>query len=385
MFSGLFEGPVDWFSLVLALAAIVAIAAVVAETAAHFVRTTLFSLFEDGRTISTQSGQPHAPGTVARRPAQIVRAIVFLLMAAVLFRPALNVAGLRPTVGVDSRALSSWLFDSGLRIGLIIVFAYVLLRAIAAMTGRFEQWLRLDAGGGIDALERVKRARTLGALVQRVLTIIVVSIGALTILRELRIDITPILTGAGIVGLAVGFGAQTLVRDIISGFFVILENQVRVGDVAIINGTGGLVEAINLRTIVLRDFEGVVHIFPNGSVTTLANRTKDYSYAVVDVGTAYREDPDAVITVLKEIGKELAADPAFRSSILEPLEVVGIEALGDMQVLIRTRIKTVPLKQWEIAREFRKRIKKTFDTRGIRFGGTQALVDAGMLKPPQAS
>jgi small conductance mechanosensitive channel len=391
MLSDLFSGPVNWGSVVLALATTVVIAYVLAELAARVVRTTLFSLFQGGRVEpSTSSGQgpttgarePRVLATVAGRPAQIVRAIVFLLMAAVLFRPALNVAGLSPSVGVDSRALSSWIFDSGLRIGVIMVFTYVLVRAIAAMTGRFERRLRLEAGDGIDALEHVKRARTLAALVQRVVTVVVVSIAALTILGELRIDITPILTGAGIVGLAVGFGAQTLVRDIISGFFVILENQVRVGDVAVINGTGGLVEAINLRTIVLRDFEGVVHIFPNGSVTTLANRTKDYSYAVVDVGAAYREDPDAVIAVLKEIGKDLVADPAFRGSILEPLEVVGVEALGDLQVLIRTRIKTVPLKQWEVARELRKRIKKTFDMRGIRLGGTPVLLDAGMLKPP---
>ena len=358
----------DWPKVVLAFVATFGIAYVTAETAARFARTTL--LFFDAHT------------TMAQRPTRIVRAIVFLLMTAVLLRPALSLAGLSPTVGIETRALSDWLFDSGLRIGLILGVTYVVVRAIAAMTARFEAMLRRDTATGIDALEHVKRARTLGGLVQRVLTIVVVSIGALMILRELRVDITPILTGAGIVGLAVGFGAQTLVRDIISGFFVILENQVRVGDVAVINGTGGLVEAINLRTIVLRDFEGVVHIFPNGSVTTLANKTKDYSYAVVDVGTAYKEDPDAVIAVLKDIGKELAADPPFRGSILEPLEVVGIEALADLQVTIRTRIKTVPLKQWEVAREFRKRIKKTFDKRGIRLGGSQVLVDAGTLKPP---
>lgn len=384
MFNDMFGGSADWSSVLLALAGTVAVAYVLAELAARFVRTALFFLVEGTRVPAKESRQAQASSSVVRRPPQIVRAIVFLLMAAVLFRPALNMAGLKPTVGVDSRALSLWLFDSGLRIGVIIAVTYVLARAIAATTGRFEAMLRRDTAAGIDVLEHVKRARTLGGLMQRVLTSGVVSIGALMILRELRVDITPILTGAGIVGLAVGFGAQTLVRDIISGFFVILENQVRVGDVAVINGTGGLVEAINLRTIVLRDFEGVVHIFANGSVTTLANRTKDYSYAVVDVGTAYKEDPDTVIAVLKDIGEELAADPAFRGSFLEPLEVVGIEALGDVQVMIRTRIKTVPLKQWEVAREFRKRIKKTFDARGIRLGATQVLVDAGAPKRPPA-
>jgi small conductance mechanosensitive channel len=279
----------------------------------------------------------------------------------------------------------AWLFDSGLRIVLLAIVTYLLVKVIGTLTGRFEEALRHQTTAGIDAIEHLKRARTLGALVQRVLTVVVVSIGALMILRELRVDITPILTGAGIVGLAVGFGAQTLVRDIISGFFVILENQVRVGDAAVINGVNGLVEAVNLRTIVLRDGEGVVHIFPNGAVTTLANRTKDYSYAVVDVGIAYREDPDGVITLLKDIGATLEAESAFRDSVLEPVEVIGIEALGDTQVTIRTRIKTVPLRQWDVARDFRRRIKIAFDQRGIRFRDPVMLAEFAPVKPPPAS
>jgi small conductance mechanosensitive channel len=175
----------------------------------------------------------------------------------------------------------------------------------------------------------------------------------------------PILTGAGIVGLAVGFGAQTLVKDLIAGFFLTFENQVRVGDVAQINGTGGLVEAINLRTIVLRDLEGTVHVFPNGSIERLANRTKDFSFIVLDVGVAYKENVDAVFEVLREIGAELAADARHGASILEPLEILGVDAFGDSQVTIKIRVKTLPLKQWEVGREMRRRIKNTFDARGI--------------------
>jgi moderate conductance mechanosensitive channel len=369
MFRYVFGASVDWFSLIPALAGTLVAAYVVAEIAARFARTTLLFLSQ-------------SPDLAVQRPTRIVRAIMFGLLVAVLFRPALNLAGLRPAIGVDGRTLSAWLFDSGLRIVLLVVVMYLLVRAVGVLTGRFEHTLRHEAISAIDTLERIKRARTLAQLVQRLLTIVIVSIGGIMILRELRVDITPILTGAGILGLAVGFGAQTLVRDIISGFFVILENQVRVGDAAVINGTSGLVEAINLRTIVLRDFEGVVHIFPNGAVTTLANRTKDYSYAVVDVGTAYNEDPDVVIALLRNLGRELAADPAYHHSVLEPLEVVGVESLGDTHMTIRTRIKTLPLKQWEIAREFRRRIKKAFDTHGIRFRGTQLLTDAGAVKPP---
>lgn len=369
MLSYVFGASVDWPSVILALAGALGVAYVVAELAARFARASLLFLSQ-------------SPDLVVRRPTHIVRAITLLIMVAILFRPALNLVGLTPTIGVEGRALGLWFFDSGLRIGLLVGVTYLLVRSVGILTGRFEQMLRHETTSGIDTLERIKRARTLAALVQHVLTIVIVSIGAVTILRELRVDITPILTGAGIVGLAVGFGAQALVRDVISGFFVILENQVRVGDSAVINGTGGLVEAINLRTIVLRDFEGVVHIFPNGAVATLANRTKDYSYAVVDVGTAYQEDSDVVIALLRDIGKELAADPAFHESILEPLEVVGVEALGDTHVTIRTRIKTLPLKQWEVAREFRRRIKKTFDRHGIRFRGAQLLTDTGAVKPP---
>jgi small conductance mechanosensitive channel len=371
-------GTSDWTVVVLALAAAVGVAYVVAAIMARLAYGSLLYVFGEERT-------SHLVDVVVRRPARIVRAVIFGLVIAVLVRPFLNLAGLRPTIGVESRALTAWLFDSGLRIVLIAVFTYILLKAIGAATSRFEEALRRQTAGNIDAIEHLKRARTLGALVQRVLTIVVVSIATLTILRELRVDITPILTGAGIVGLAVGFGAQTLVRDIISGFFVILENQVRVGDAAVINGVNGLVEAVNLRTIVLRDGEGVVHIFPNGAVTTLANRTKDYSYAVVDVGIAYKEDADAVITLLKDIGAKLAEDSTFRDSVLEPVEVTGIEALADAQVTIRTRIKTVPLRQWDVAREFRRRIKIAFDHAGIRFRDPVTLAEIAPFKPPPAS
>jgi moderate conductance mechanosensitive channel len=194
------------------------------------------------------------------------------------------------------------------------------------------------------------------------------------ILRELRVDIAPVLTGAGIVGLAVGFGAQTLVRDVISGFFLILEDQVRVGDVAAINGTGGLVEQINLRTIVLRDAEGTVHVFPNGSITTLANRSKDYSYYVIDLGVSYREDPDRITEILREIAAEMQADPKFGPFILEPIEVLGVDAFGDWAVTLKARIKTMPLKQWDVGRELRRRIKKTFDARGIEMPFPERIV-----------
>ena len=148
----------------------------------------------------------------------------------------------------------------------------------------------------------------------------------------------------------------------------------RVGDVAAINGTGGLVEEINLRTIVLRDAEGTVHVFPNGSITTLANRSKDFSYYVIDLGISYREDPDRVAAVLREIGAGMQADPTFGPYILEPIEIMGVDAFADWSVMLKARIKTMTLKQWDVGRELRKRIKKTFDARGIEIPFPERIV-----------
>ncbi len=146
---------------------------------------------------------------------------------------------------------------------------------------------------------------------------------------------------------------------------LIPENHIRVGDVAKINGTGVVVESINLRTVLLRDLEGIIHMFPNGSIETLLNLTKGFTYYVVDVGVAYEEDTDAVVAVLREVGAKLAIDPACRTSVLEPLEVLGVDACDDSQVTIKFRIKTLPLKQWEVGRELRRRIKTACEARGI--------------------
>ena len=224
----------------------------------------------------------------------------------------------------------------------------------------------MAVGTGLDALERRKRAQTVASIVRRALSVLIWTTAVLIVLRELDVDITPVLTGAGIVGLAIGFGAQTLVRDVISGFFLIVEDQVRVGDVAMVNGTGGLVEQINLRTIVLRDHEGVVHVIPNGEIKTLANRTKDFSYYVIDLGIDYDEDTDRVVALVREAGAELMQDPAYAPSILEPVEVLGVDDFKDSAVSLRFRIKTVPLKQWEVGRELRRRVKHVLDREGVR-------------------
>jgi moderate conductance mechanosensitive channel len=354
MLTRLFDGGANWQPVLLALLPTLLVAWIVSRLARRVVKAALTGILGDSLT-------PASP--LVRGPLRLVGAAVFLLVAGLLLFPAFEVAGLRPTTGVALRTIAVWSFSSGLRVLLIALFAYALIRATALVVRRFE--FELTQGTGLDALERAKRARTLGAVVSKVATAVIAGIAVLMILREFQVDIAPVLTGAGIAGLAVGFGAQTLVRDIISGFFLILEDQVRVGDVAAINGVGGLVEELNLRTIVLRDTEGAVHVFPNGSINTLANRSKDFSYYVIDLPIPYRQDTDRIVALLKDIGAELQADPQFGPFILEPIEVLGVDAFADWSVHLKLRIKTVPLKQWDVGRELRRRIRKVFDREGI--------------------
>src|SRR5688572_28847595 len=266
------------------------------------------------------------------------------------------------------------------RILVIAVVGYLVIRAASAAARRLER--DMSRGTGIDGSERTKRAQTIGRIVRKTLSIVITTMGVLMILRELDIDITPVLTGAGIAGLAVGFGAQTLVRDVLSGFFLIFEDQIRVGDVAVVNGQGGLVEEVNLRTLVLRDEKGSVHIFPNGEVKTLANMSKDFSYYVITVGVAYDADVDRAIEAMRDAAASLLEDPAFKPHILEPLDVFGVDAFEPGQLVVKARIKTVPLKQWVVGRELRKRIARIFTDRGIHMPSTRMVVD--LRRPARA-
>jgi small conductance mechanosensitive channel len=255
----------------------------------------------------------------------------------------------------------------GLRVLVIATSAYLITRVVQFLIESLQIFLVSRDATQTDLLERKKRVATLGQLLRVVATLLVGGVALLMVLSIFNVDIRPILTGAGIAGLAVGFGAQNLVRDVIAGFFLILEDQVRLGDVVSINGKSGLVEAIRLRTIALRSHDGTVHIFPNGVITELSNMTKDFSFAVLDISIPYEEDVDRVIDVLRSVATEIRADPVHGSNILEPLEVLGIEAFGDVSVQLRVRIKTVPIQQWSVGREFRRRIKIAFEARGIDF------------------
>jgi small conductance mechanosensitive channel len=214
-------------------------------------------------------------------------------------------------------------------------------------------------------LEKGKRINTLIGIVKGMVYIAITTIFILEILIELGIDIAPLLAGAGIIGLAVGFGAQELVRDVISGFFMLLENQLRVGDIVIINDTRGVVEEIELRTIRLRDLSGVVHVFQNGKINSLSNTTMGWSAAVFDIGVAYKEDVDHVMGIMKKVSEELRSTDEYMDLILEPMEVFGLDNFGDSAIVIKARFKTIPGKQRMVGREYRRLLKLAFDKAGV--------------------
>ncbi len=251
---------------------------------------------------------------------------------------------------------------------IILVGAWITSQIVSRLLGRLNLYAMqtMEAHAGATRNEIEKRAKTITAILSRSAMLAIWASAIIMALREgFGIEATPILASAGVVGLAVGFGAQNLVRDVITGLFMLLENQIRINDVAVINGTGGLVEEINLRTTVLRGLDGTVHIFPNGSIQTVSNMTVGFSYYVFDIGVAYKEDTDRVVEVLKEIAAEMWKEEAFRDKILEPLDVLGVDKFADSAVIVKVRIKTVPLAQWSVGREMNRRIKKRFDELGI--------------------
>jgi small conductance mechanosensitive channel len=254
-----------------------------------------------------------------------------------------------------------WAITSGLRILLIAVAMLVLLallkRGVAKLSSLYEGTLPIRA--------QIKRAYTLTHIVRDVARIMILFVGMTMILSEGGVDLKPLLAAAGLGGLAIGFGAQSLVKDLISGFFILWEDSVRVGDVVEVAGVSGLVEEVELRTIKVRDLSGNLHVVPNGVIDKVKNLTRDYSYYVFDIRVAYRESVDEVMGVLQEIAQDLRRDSRFADDILEPLEMLGVDQFTDSAVMIKCRIKTEPLKQWRVGREMNRRIKNTFGVKGI--------------------
>ena len=303
---------------------------------------------------------------VQARARQLIRALTFLAYGVAAIA-SISLAFERlgySEAAWHPRDLLHWTATHGVNVAIILVGAFIVVRA-ANLAIEHLQFKLARRHGGAD-LEWQRRAATLSGILTSVVSVSVGFIAILMLLRELSVDVVPILTGAGIAGLAIGFGAQNLVRDVISGFFLILEDQVRIGDLARINGVTGIVEQINLRTIILRDGDGAVQVFPNGTISALANLSKHFAYAVVDVRVAYSENIDRVIGTIREVGAAMQRDAVFGALILAPIEVLGVESLADGAVLIRTKFKTPPLNQGKVANELRRRLLAVFVARGIK-------------------
>ncbi|MCF8331673.1 MAG: mechanosensitive ion channel family protein [Bacteroidales bacterium] len=265
------------------------------------------------------------------------------------------------------KSTQDWLIHELPGILILVVLFIISIKFLSIFTKRLEKsFLKRSTQGSIsENKESVKRVETLSSIIHGLVKIILWVVFIMILLQKFGINIAPIIAGAGILGLAVGFGSQMLVRDYISGFFIILEDQLRNGDVAIINGKAGLVEKIEFRTTTLRDFSGVVHVIRNGEITLISNMTKDWSAMVFDIGVAYKEDPQQVMDIMKKVGDDLYHDPEFSEHILEPIEIFGLDEFADSALIIKARLKTVPIQQWMVGREFRKRLKKSFDQNDI--------------------
>jgi small-conductance mechanosensitive channel len=272
-----------------------------------------------------------------------------------------------------------WLVTDGLRILLIIVLTFAALIIARVISQRIFLPLRKK----LD-VEMNKRAQTLGSLISYILSIAIIAVAIVMILDQFGIEIGPIIAAAGIAGLAIGFGAQQLVQDIISGFFILVEDQIRVGDVVDIAGKGGLVESVSLRIVVLRDLSGNVHYVRNSQINIVTNMTKEFSYYIFDIGVAYRENTDEVVEAVKQVDEDMRRDPQFNEDILAPIEILGLDKFADSAVIIKARIKTKPIKQWGVGREFNRRLKKKFDELDIEIPFPHMTVYMGKDKQGNA-
>jgi small conductance mechanosensitive channel len=282
-----------------------------------------------------------------------------------------------------SRYLGDWrdLAVIATHVAIILGITWLALRVVRKLLERLRKHMQED----VEDLERVKRLNTLERVFRYVATVVIILVGSMLVLSELGISIAPILATAGVLGIAIGFGAQSLVKDYFTGFFLLLENQVRVGDVVEVSGKGGLVEEMTLRYIRLRDYEGSVHYIPNGTVDTVTNRSRGFAYAVIDVGVAYREDVDVVYDVMREVASELRADPELASKIVDDIEIAGVDNWADSAVVIRCRFKVMPLEQWGVRRAYLYRLKKAFDASGIEIPYPHLTVYAGQDKQGHAA
>jgi small conductance mechanosensitive channel len=333
-----------------------------------------------------QSGFAVSPDLKVRYPTLEARAnrylpVLQLITAVIVYAFAALV--LLETWGLNAFA---WLdTDPGRRLtGSFVTIAAVVIGALIVwelLGSAIERYLHATDGTG-TRLARSARARTLLPLLRTTVLVTLVVLAGLTVMAAVGVDIAPLLAGAGVVGLAVGFGSQALVKDVITGLFILIEDTMAVGDVVDVGKGSGVVEALTIRTIKLRDQSGTLQTIPFSEVSTIKNMARDYAYAVLDVGVLYREDPERVIATLRAIAAEMAEDGDWRWRMLAPLEVIGLDRFTDSAQVIRVRLKTAPLAQWPVQREFNLRMKKAFDDAGIEMPSTN---QTRYLEPPPAA
>lgn len=263
-----------------------------------------------------------------------------------------------------------------LHVIVILTLAWLLMLLSRKLIRVFRNYMNTRA----DTAEEMRRIETLARVFRYVATVVISLVAGMLALSELGISIAPILGAAGVVGLAVGFGAQSLIKDYFNGFFLLLENQIRQGDVVEVCNKTGVVEDITLRYVCLRDNEGSVHYVPNGQISIVTNKSRDYAFALIDIGVAYRENLDEVSAVVREVAQQMRAEAELGASILEDVEVQGVQELADSAVILRCRIKTVALEQWNVRRAFLARIKQAFDARGIEIPYPHLTIYAGQNK-----
>lgn len=279
-------------------------------------------------------------------------------------------------LGIEQPAEMLALVKTLLRIFFIIGVAYFLNRLSKSLIVKLRDKLNARQA---ENLEEIKRLNTLSMVLRYIVTTVIMAITVVEILHELGISIAPVLAAAGVVGLAVGFGAQSLVKDYFNGFFLLLENQIRKDDVVEIANKAGLVEEITLRYIKMRDYEGNVHFVPNGQITTVTNRSRDFAYAVMDIRVAYDENLSKVMQIMHEVGGSIVQDAELGSKVLDKLEIAGVDNLAESAVIIRCRIKVRPLEQWTVKRAYLQRIKNAFDAQQIEIPFPQLTVYQNQL------
>jgi len=278
--------------------------------------------------------------------------------------------------------LGAWYEPVAAAVRITLIIAGTLIAQTVA--NRLIRTFRERIAARMKGTEEVRRAETLGRVFRYLATVVIGLVGGVLVLAECGVSVAPILGAAGVVGLAVGFGAQSLVKDYFTGIFLLVENQLIKGDVVQVADKSGVVEDMTLRYVQLRDYDGNVHFVPNGLISTVTNMSRGYAYAVVDVGIAYREEIDAALEVMSSVAAGLAEAPDFADRILTEFELAGVERWDESAIVLRGRFKVHPLEQWNVRREYLRRLKGAFDAAGIEIPFPHVTLYAGSGKDARA-